>query len=167
MSDNIYDFLLRKRNVKLLLIRFLLYQWIFKFCFLLLTPNSVLYYTVTPNAASACKNCRKSQTRNTARAMCAPQNHPNYPSYHLQNQEGWSSETHFFLKWNQDQQLAAIRSDPRVLQEARERPQQSNSAQLLTSLRTARCQFCQLQTLISRWNRRFATPGFRLRPSHA
>ena len=96
MSDNIYDFLLRKRNVKLLLIRFLLYQWIFKFCFLLLTPNFVLYYTVTPNAASACKNCRKSQTRNTARAMCAPQNHPNYPSCHLQNQEGWSSETHFF-----------------------------------------------------------------------
>ena len=96
MSDNIYDFLLRKRNVKLLLIRFLLYQRIFEFCFLLLTPNSVLYYTVTPNAASACKNCRKSQTRNTARAMCAPQNHPNYPSYHLQNQEGWSSETHFF-----------------------------------------------------------------------
>ena len=96
MSDNIYDFLLRKRNVKLLLIRFLLYQRIFEFCFLLLTLNSVLYYTVTPNAASACKNCRKSQTRNTARAMCAPQNHPNYPSYHLQNQEGWSSETHFF-----------------------------------------------------------------------
>ena len=28
--------------------------------------------------------------------MCAPQNHPNYPSYHLQNQEGWSTETHFF-----------------------------------------------------------------------
>ena len=96
MSDNIYDFLLRKRNVKLLLIRFLLYQRIFEFCFLLLTLNSVLYYTVTPNAASACKNCRKSQTRNTARAMCAPQNHPNYPSHHLQNQEGWSSETHFF-----------------------------------------------------------------------
>ena len=96
MSDNIYDFLLRKRTVKLLLIRFLLYQRIFGFCFLLLTPNSVLYYTVTPNAASACKNCRKSQTRNTARAMCAPQNHPNYPSYHLQNQEGWSTETHFF-----------------------------------------------------------------------
>ena len=96
MGDNIYDFLLRKRNVKLLLIRFLLYQRIFEFCFLLLTPNSVLYYTVTPNAASACKNCRKSQTRNTARAMCAPQNHPNYPSYHLQNQEGWSTETHFF-----------------------------------------------------------------------
>ena len=96
MSDNIYDFLLRKRNVKLLLIRFLLYQRIFEFCFLLQTPNSVLYYTVTPNAASACKNCRKSQTRNTARAMCAPQNHPNYPSHHLQNQEGWGSETHFF-----------------------------------------------------------------------
>ena len=75
-------------KLKLPLTRSLLYRRIFEFCFLLLTPNSVLYYTVTPNAASACKNCRKSQTRNTARAMCAPQNHPNYPSYHLQNQEG-------------------------------------------------------------------------------
>ena len=149
MSDNIYDFLLRKRNVKLLLIRFLLYQRIFEFCFLLLTPNSVLYYTVTPNAASACKNCRNRKLE-TRRAQCAhPRTTPTTPPTTFRTRKG-EAVKHIFLKWNQDQQLAAIRSDPRVLQEARERLQKSNSAYLLNSLRTARCQFCQLQTLISR-----------------
>ena len=53
-------------KLKLPLIRSLLYRRIFEFCFLLLSQNSFLYYTVALIPASACKNGRIWKTRNSA-----------------------------------------------------------------------------------------------------
>ena len=67
----LYDILLRKPNVKLHLIRSLLYRRIFEFCFLLWSPNSFLYADLPLNLPCARKNERKMQTRTGAR-KCAP-----------------------------------------------------------------------------------------------
>ena len=53
-------------KLKLPLIRSLLYRQIFEFCFLLLSQNSFLYYTVALIPASACKNGRIWKTQNSA-----------------------------------------------------------------------------------------------------
>jgi hypothetical protein len=159
----LYDILLRKPNVKLHLIRSLLYRRLLTPGFLLTTQHSLLYSNILLIPASACKNSPNSRIR-----TCAPRRRLKPPLLHslkevvspaLKKKFSFSYTSHiptFFRPFSGFFHAHSLHCYTSSLGKI------AKSIFMLALL----LYVFQLKLLISRRNRRLLTPGFHVISYH-